>query len=73
MCECETIRNWLIGYLTFISNLKTTDWLTGYLVKVHSTAQLNVCMYSIVQFNLIKFYTCMSVHVSVCMFTIHKA
>ena len=56
MCECETIRNWLIVYLTFISNLKTTDWLTGYSVKMHSTAQLrvvqlNVCMYSTVQFN----------------------
>ena len=35
----ETIRNRLIGYLTFISvnwNLETTNWLTGYLVKVHS-------------------------------------
>ena len=40
MCKHETIRNWLIGYLTFMSvnwNLKTTDRLTGYLVKMHST------------------------------------
>ena len=41
MCECETIRKRLISYSTFISvnsNLKTTYWLTGYSVKVHSTA-----------------------------------
>ena len=40
MHKHETIRNQLIGYLTFISvigNLETTDRLTSYLVKVHST------------------------------------
>ena len=40
MYKHETIRNRLIGYLTFISvnrNLETTDELTGYLVKVHRT------------------------------------
>ena len=39
MRKHETIRNQLIGYLTFISvigNLETTDQLTGYSVKVHS-------------------------------------
>ena len=47
MRKHETIRNQLIGYLTFISvigNLETTDQLTGYSVKVHSdirTIQLN--------------------------------
>ena len=40
-CKHETVRSRLIGYLTFISvnwNLKTTDQLTGYSVKVHSTS-----------------------------------
>ena len=40
MYKHNTIRNLLIGYLTFIlviGNLETTDRLTGYLVKVHST------------------------------------
>ena len=40
MYNHETIRNRLIGYLTFISvnwNLETTDQLTGYSVKVLST------------------------------------
>ena len=39
MRKHETIRNQLIGYLTFISvigNLETTDQLTGYSVKVNS-------------------------------------
>ena len=40
MYKHETIRNWLIGYLTFIAvnwNFKTTHWLTSYSVKVQST------------------------------------
>ena len=40
MCKHETGINRLIGYLIFISvnwNLETTDRLTGYSVKVHST------------------------------------
>ena len=43
ICTCvniKTVRNRLIGYLTFISvnwNLETTNQLTGYSVKVHST------------------------------------
>ena len=40
--QSETIRNQVIGYLTFyISYLKfeKNDQLTGYLVKVHSTNQ----------------------------------
>ena len=40
MYKHETIRNWLIGYLIFISvnwNLETTDRLAGYSIKVHST------------------------------------
>ena len=40
MYKHETIRNQLIGYLTFIlviGNLETTDRLTGYSVKLHST------------------------------------
>ena len=37
--KCETVKNRLIGYLTFLLvNLKTTDRLTGYSVKVHSTS-----------------------------------
>ena len=40
MCKQETIRNQLIGYLIFTlvsGNLKTTDQLTSYLMKVHNT------------------------------------
>ena len=40
MYKHETVKIRLIGYLIFISvnwNLETTDRLTGYSVKVHST------------------------------------
>ena len=40
MYKHETIKNQLISYLTFIlviGNLETTDRLTSYLVKVHTT------------------------------------
>ena len=38
MCKHKTIRNQLFGYLTFIiGNFETTDRLTSYSVKVHST------------------------------------
>ena len=43
MCKSEIIRNRLIGYLVFksvIGNLETTDRLTGYSVKVHSTSTM---------------------------------
>ena len=39
-CKSETIRNQLISYLAFLSvieNLETSDQLTSYWVKVHST------------------------------------
>ena len=54
-----TVRNQLIGYLVFISvnwNLETTDRLTGYSVKVHSTAEehVHVCILSV--------YVCVSLH-----------
>ena len=40
MYKHKTVRNQLFGYLTLksvIGNLETTDWLTSYSVKVHST------------------------------------
>ena len=40
MYKHETIKNQLISNLTFIlviGNLETTDQLTSYLVKVHTT------------------------------------
>ena len=40
MYKHETIKNRLIGYLTFIlviGSLETTDRLTSYSVKVHTT------------------------------------
>ena len=40
MYKHETIRNRLIRYL----NLETSDRLTGYLVKVHSTTLYKLCI-----------------------------
>ena len=41
LCKSEITRNRLIGYLALVKlvvvNLETTNRLTGYLVKVHST------------------------------------
>ena len=42
MCKSDILRNRLTGYLAFklvIGNMETTDRLTGYSVKVHSTTQ----------------------------------
>ena len=59
MYKHKTVRNQLIGYLVFISvnwNLETTDRLTGYSVKVHSTTEehVHVCILSV--------YVCVSLH-----------
>ena len=43
MYKHKTVTNRLIGYLVFISvnwNLETTDRLTGYSVKAHSTSNI---------------------------------
>ena len=56
----KTSRNRLIGYLIFISvnwNLETTDRLTGYSVKVHSTS-MYVC--------ILCMYVCMCMYMSSC-------
>ena len=48
MYKHKTVRNRLIGYLVFISvnwNLETTDRLTSYSVKVHSTSRQLVILY----------------------------